>query len=1330
MQSLNGMVVAVGIAFCATLVAAEAQAANFIVNSVAEPGDGTCDASECTLREAVDSLATSGDQILFDFSASGLTAPFEIEVASPLDIDQSGVIVDGLVCTGCGTVQGASTTAAQGFDSSLAMRVVAAGGFSGDSLITISADSVTIRGLNIDGSPGNGVSVTADLVTIEDCFIGTDIDGSSGLGNTAAGIEVVQPNAQIGPGNVLSGNGSHGVYVHDGDADTPTIEGNIIGLGRSGQVSDGNSGAGVYLTAASAGSLLGPTVGGASASEGNVISGNTGNGILIELSVQGTGATLIGNNIIGLNGTGTAARGNGGDGIRLLGGSSAGSEPDQMTFSGNLIGGNGGSGIHLESAKSNTFSNNTIGTDTTGTAQLGNSEEGIFLLGGTGKDTEGNVIGGVGLENVIAYNVGDGVRMKVVGSAKVKENTVGANSIYGNGGIGVDIEAASSGDGAGDPVANTCSDHNSWGNRQASAPVITSASLIGGILTVAGEACPDAVVDIYTASSDDQPESYQGTGQADASTGVFLIAVVVAPGEGAGEATALQTDTDGETGEAATPLVIVAPCDLDGDGVDGSISSCSGLDCDDADADTYPGALELCDGVDNDCVNGIPTDELDTDTDTFSECEGDCDDSQLTVYPLAPELCDGLDNDCVNGIPGDETDDDGDGDTECGDGDCDDTNITVFVGAVEVCDGFDTDCTDGIPADESDDDGDGFNECADGDCDDVDVDVFPGAEEVCNGADDDCDSVVPADELDADSDGLIGCEGDCDDGDVNVLPGAPEICDGKDSNCDTEIPADEADADGDGAILCDDSDCDDDDASVYEGAPELCDGIDNDCDTVIDEVEDLDLDGFTNCDGDCDDLDPDVYPGAPEICDGKDSNCDSAIGTEELDGDEDGVFPCDGDCDDDDAQIYEGAEDLCDDGIDQDCDGEDTPCEEPCDDEDLDGDGMSECDGDCDDADSSVSPAAPEICDDELDQDCDGQDVSCVDVMLGEVPAQGCDCAASVARGGGASSAWALLFGGLLLRRRRRTVSWSLLPVTVALSAMALVGCADVGGGAVQTWWGNLPEAGVAATFEAGGGFVAGAVAQAVDPTLVDGRSVVEVVLGGDRHPLTCDGLTLLADEATSVEAALLESLDGGDLAELAGWACQELRGVAREAFGGDQWHAIHALMEPGEAGRARPAVSSLVPGAFIARVVDLSGPGALAPEPGGDGCAARVANRLSEGPLDAGFLAEAAVSRLEHKSVPADLLNRVDFGSAVQVGMSFPEGLAGPAQAGTVDLTGFVSTDAAGVFDTMIFSTQGDPVITEPCAVFAFTRHLAWPDLGVEPPDGTGDDDDDGGDR
>ena len=1328
MKRLSGAVLLAWSVLCATVVIGEAHAADFVVNSIAEPGDGTCDSSECTLREAINSLSSPGDQVVFDFSGSGLSAPFEIEVTTPLEVAQSAAIIDGFACTGCGSVQGATTAAGDGFNSVLAVRVIASAGFVGDALVTVSADSVTLLGLNLDGSPGNGITVTGEAVTIEDCFVGTDIEGGIGLGNTATGIEVADSDAQIGPGNVLSGNGAHGVHGNGTDADTVTVFGNIVGLDRSGEVANGNSGAGVYLVAAS-GTLVGPTVGGATGAEGNVISGNIGHGILIELGVQGTATTLIGNNIIGLNGAGSTALGNGGDGIRLLGGTSNGSEPDQMTFLGNVISGNGGSGVHLQSAQSNTFSNNTIGTDSAGVAQLGNGEEGIYLFGASGQDTEENVIGGVGLENVIAYNAGDGIRMQVTASAKVRENTVGANSIYNNAGIGIDIEAAASGDGAGSPPPNTCSDANQWGNRQASAPVLSSASLVGGVLSVVGVACPGAVVDIYTASSDGEPESYQGTGQVTSAVGAFAFAIVVAPGEGAGDATALQTDTDGETGEAAVPIAILAPCDLDGDGVDGAaVMGCMGTDCDDGDEDTYPGAIELCDGVDNDCDFTVPADELDGDVDNFSECEGDCDDTLASVNPSALEVCDGLDNDCADGVPDDETDDDGDGFNECGDGDCDDSDIAIFVGAAEICDGADSDCDSVVPTDETDDDGDSYNECDGGDCDDVDASVFPGAIESCNGVDDDCDSVVPPEELDVDMDGLSECGGDCDDTDVNVLPGAVEICDGKDSNCDEVLPADEADADGDGAILCDDSDCDDLDATVYEGAPELCDGVDNDCDGDIDEIEDLDLDGVTNCDGDCDDLDPEVYPGAVEICDGKDSNCDSAIGSDELDIDADGLFPCNGDCDDDDPTVYEGAEDICDDGVDQDCDGEDTSCEEPCDDADLDGDGMSECDGDCDDADASVSPAAPEICDDGLDQDCDSQDVPCADMTLDEVPPPGCDCAASVSDGGGASSAWVLVFGGLLLRRRRRKASWSFAPLAAALAAMSLMGCVNVGGGSIQTWWGNMPEGGAAATFEAGGGFVAGAVAQAVDPMLVNGRSVVEVVLGGDRHPLTCDGLALLATEFSSLELALLESLDGGDPAELAGWACQELRGVAREVFGGDQWHAVHALLEPGDEERARPASSSLVPGAFIARVVDLSGPGALAPEPGSDGCAVRVATRLSEGPLEPGFLAESAVSRLAHKSVPAEVLTSLDLGSPVQVGMLFPEGLAGPAQEGAVDLTGFAATDSAGVFDTVIFSTEGDPVTSEPCAAFSLTRHLAWPDVGVVPPEGSGDDDDDDG--
>jgi hypothetical protein len=179
-------------------------------------------------------------------------------------------------------------------------------------------------------------------------------------------------------------------------------------------------------------------------------------------------------------------------------------------------------------------------------------------------------------------------------------------------------------------------------------------------------------------------------------------------------------------------------------------------------------------------------------------------------------------------------------------------------------------------------------------------------------------------------------------------------------------------------------------------------------------LQDSDGDGFSTAIGDCDDTDASVNPEAEEICDGVDNNCDENIdeaGGQMFypDADEDGfgvseegMHSCeeslagmvliDGDCNDEDALVHPDASELCD-GVDNNCDEEidEATAEDATDwylDEDGDGFGQSErietaCtapDGyaaepfDCDDTRAEINPEAPEIPNDEIDQDCSGSD--------------------------------------------------------------------------------------------------------------------------------------------------------------------------------------------------------------------------------------------------------------------------------------------------------------------------------------------------------------------
>lgn len=231
------------------------------------------------------------------------------------------------------------------------------------------------------------------------------------------------------------------------------------------------------------------------------------------------------------------------------------------------------------------------------------------------------------------------------------------------------------------------------------------------------------------------------------------------------------------------------------------------------------------------------------------------------------------------------------------------------------------------------------------DCDDSNLDVHPGATEVCNGIDDDCDDLT-------DEEGAQGCTTyyrDHDSDSYGVSGDTKCLC-----SPEGEYRATQGD------------DCEDADDTSYPGAPEVCDGKDNDCDGKVDEdcstwCRDADGDGYgdpahsieaseqpegyaSKC-TDCDDSDPAVNPGATDLC-GEDRNCD-------------GLFPhpqtwyrdADGDS-------YGDPDVAVDD------------CEQP--------NGYVANDGDCDDTDEDVNPAAVEWCEDFVDNDCDG-DVDCTD---------------------------------------------------------------------------------------------------------------------------------------------------------------------------------------------------------------------------------------------------------------------------------------------------------------------------------------------------------------
>jgi hypothetical protein len=301
---------------------------------------------------------------------------------------------------------------------------------------------------------GGGINQLANNNLIEGNFIGTDVTGTQPLGNTNGGVLIqggdynpFDPTLpthgtadgnviggadnlafggtlQLGgqAGNVISGNGLGGVIIfratNGSTVSGNEVQGNYIGTNAAGTGALGNTGDGVRIDAAGkAGVGNGNTIGGTTNGEGNVISANTGRGIVItgdSSTVVTTGGTALPNTISVASTAGFLASGE--IWVQTDNGVVPYSYSNITLTSFTGVTGPSGNSTILNGtvisknapANNDVVQGNFIGTDANNSVTtLGNGLEGIYITNGANANTIGGT--GTGAGNTIAFNNRAGV---------------------------------------------------------------------------------------------------------------------------------------------------------------------------------------------------------------------------------------------------------------------------------------------------------------------------------------------------------------------------------------------------------------------------------------------------------------------------------------------------------------------------------------------------------------------------------------------------------------------------------------------------------------------------------------------------------------------------------------------------------------------------------------------------------------------------------------------------------------------------------------------------------------------------------------------------------
>lgn len=230
-----------------------------VVNTTADPGTGTCDASECTLREAIElANATPGTADTINFAIPTPTSGELLFFLSlPLPDITAPLTIDGY------SQSGTSVNSDPLFSNAiLRIRLDGTNSSSSNTGLKICTDNVTIRGLSFTGFSFGAIRYSPDAngpcasTTIGGVlagnFFGLATDGVT-AGSNANGVILNKASVQIGDGTLAGRNliaasdatGLAGIVV--AGASLADIQGNLFGTDNSGQLDRGNAHAGIAI---------------------------------------------------------------------------------------------------------------------------------------------------------------------------------------------------------------------------------------------------------------------------------------------------------------------------------------------------------------------------------------------------------------------------------------------------------------------------------------------------------------------------------------------------------------------------------------------------------------------------------------------------------------------------------------------------------------------------------------------------------------------------------------------------------------------------------------------------------------------------------------------------------------------------------------------------------------------------------------------------------------------------------------------------------------------------------------------------------------------------